>query len=146
MDKNYINSMSPRISTILLSCLFCILLLGCGQSGPKMTLHQAVEKGDLAVVQQHIAAKTGLNKKDYLGRTPLHIAAMRGQVAIAQALMEAGADLELKRKDGKTPLEVAQENGQTAIVQLLQAPKKENTGGRGLIDGGLGVSGAMDGF
>lgn len=112
-----------------------------------MTLHQAVEKGDMEIVQQHMAAKTSLNKKDYLGRTPLHIAAMKGNVAIAKILIDAGADPERKRKDGKTPLEVARDNNQTAIVQLLQTPKEERTGqGRGLIDGGLGVSGAMEGF
>jgi len=112
-----------------------------------MTLHQAVEKGDMQAVQKHIAAKTSLNKKDYLGRTPLHIAAMKGNIAIAKALLDAGADPEQKRKDGKTPLDVARENHQTAIVQLLQTPKEQQTGtGRGLIDGGLGVSGAMEGF
>ena len=51
----------------------------------------------------------------------------------------------MKRKGtgGKTPLDVAREKGKTEIVQYFQQRSGEK-GGRGLIDGGLGVSEVLD--
>jgi ankyrin repeat protein len=134
----------PRL--IVFSLIACLGWVGCGPSGPRTSLHKAVEQGNLKVVQQHIAAKSDLNKKDAAGWTPLHLAAMKGDVAIVQALIQAGADV--KRPGGlagKTPLQVAQEKGKTEVVRLLQDVKQaQPKSGRGLIDGGLGVGAAMD--
>ncbi len=124
-------------------CAIAFSFLGCEPPAPPaISLHQAVEQGDLAAVQQHIAAKTDLNQPNLAGWTPLHLAAMNGNVAIVQALIAAGADVNKKGQAGKTPLDVARDKRQTTIVQMLQqqptgtqAPK-----GRGLVDGGLGVS------
>jgi ankyrin repeat protein len=110
---------------------------------PRTSLHQAVENGNLKLVQQHIAAKSDLNKMNLSGSTPLHLAAMKGDLAIFKALSEAGADVNRKNKDGKTPLDVAREKGQTQIVNFLQG-SNERKPGRRLIDGGVGVSDALD--
>ena len=115
--------------------------MGCEQA-PSITLHQAVERGNLKAVQQHIAAKTDLNQTDAAGWTALHLAAMKGDLAIVQALCAAGADVNRKGPGGKTPLAVAREKRQAAVVQFLQQPHEKR--GRGLVDGGLGVSGALD--
>jgi ankyrin repeat protein len=127
-------------ATVLL-WLSCLWWTGCDQA-PSISLHQAVEQGNLKAVQQHIAAKTDLNKTDAAGWTALHLAAMKGDLAIVQALCAAGADLNAKGPGGKTPLAVAREKRQMAIVQYLQQPHEKR--GRGLVDGGLGVSGALD--
>ena len=111
-------------------------------SPPQTSLHQAVEKGNLKLVQQHIAAKSDLNKMNLSGWTPLHLAAMKGDLAMFQALSAAGADVKRKGKAGKTPLDVAREKDQTAIVQFLQQRNEKR--GRGLIDGGVGVSEVLD--
>jgi ankyrin repeat protein len=116
--------------------------MGCDQGAPSITLHQAVEQGNLKAVQQHIAAKTDLNKTDTAGWTPLHLAAMKGNLAMVQALTAAGADVKRKGNGGKTPLDFAREKGQTAIVQFLQKPTEKR--GRGLADGGVGVSDVLD--
>ena len=123
--------------------------MGCGRGTPKTTLHQAVEKGDIQIVQRHIAIKTDLNKKNSAGWTALHLAIMKGDMTIIQALVEAGADVALKGKDDKTAMDLAQEKNQAEVVKYLQEHQqsqaaKPSGGGRGLIDGGLGVSGAMD--
>lgn len=120
------------------------LLTACGQKGPIISIHTAVEHNDLQTVQKHIAAKTDLNAKNSAGYTALHLAAMKGYAPIVEALLAAGADPTRKGPQGKTPLDVAREKGQNAIVQLLET--KPGRGGRGLIDGGLGVSEAMDAF
>jgi ankyrin repeat protein len=93
-------------------------------------------------IQQHIAAKTDLNKPNAAGLTPLHIAAAKGDLATFKLLLQAGADPKRKSPDGKTPLDLARARNQVAIVQFLDQNKGK--GGRGLIDGGLGVSEAMD--
>jgi ankyrin repeat protein len=98
-------------------------------------------------VKQHIAAKTDLNKKDSAGWTALHLAAMRGDLSIVKVLTEAGADVKIQGKDGQTPLDVAREKSQSEVVDYLQGQATAQPGGGGgrrLIDGGLGVSEAMD--
>ena len=137
----YESRMKPFVRPAL--CLIsCLCWMGCGQTTPSITLHQAVEQGSLKAVQQHIAAKTDLNKPNTAGWTSLHLAAMKGDLAMVQALSAAGTDVKRKGKAGKTPLDVARERGQTAIVQFLQ-PRYEKRG-RALIDGGLGVSEVLD--
>jgi hypothetical protein len=138
----YESRMKPLVRLIALCWISCLCWMGCEQATPSITIHQAVEQGNLKAVQQHIAAKTDLNKPDTAGWTPLHLAAMKGNLAIVQALSAAGADAKRKGKAGKTPLDVAREKGQTAIVQFLQ--KRNEKSGRGLIDGGLGVSEVLD--
>ena len=134
--------MKPLVCPIALCWISCLFWTGCGQTPPLITIHQAVEQGNLKAIQQHIAAKTDLNKPDTAGWTPLHLAAMKGNLAIVQGLSAAGADAKRKGKAGKTALDVARDKGQTAIVQYLQ--KRSEKRGRGLIDGGLGVSEVLD--
>lgn len=133
-----------KLSGLALLCgIGCFFWTGCGPAAPTTSLSQAVEKGDLKIVQQHIAAKSDLNKTNYSGWTPLHLAAMKGDVAMAKVLVEAGADPQRKGKDDKTPLDVAREKSQSAMVKFLQEGGEEKTGRR-LIDGGLGVQETLD--
>ena len=134
--------MNPWFCSTILCFLCCFGGMGCGQSAPKISLHQAVQDGNIYLVKRHIAAKTDLNKPDTSGWTPLHLAAMNGNLAIVQALTEAGADVKRKGTAGKAPLDVAREKGRTDIVQYLQ--ERTAKPGRGLIDGGLGVSEVLD--
>ena len=134
--------MKPLLPLVLVCALGCLCWVGCEQAAPSISLPDAIEKGFLRTVQQHIAAKTDLNKPNAAGLTPLHLAAAKGDPTIFKALLDAGADPKRKAPDGKTPLDVARARGQTAIVQLLQPGTGK--GGRGLIDGGLGVSDALN--
>lgn len=139
--------MRTRISWgfVLLVCCGW-LFAGCRPEAPKVSLHQAVLKDDLRVVKQHIEARTDLNTKDANGWTPLHLAALRGNLAIAKALVEGGADPQSAGQGGKSPLDLARERGQVAMAKFfLELPAKgQRPTGRGLVDGGLGVSGAME--
>src|SRR5216684_5264419 len=119
---------------ILSLCSISLLCwVGCGPTAPSITLHQAVEQGNLPAVQQHIAAKTDLDRTDLNGWTALQLAAMKGNLAIVQALSLAGADPNRKGQAGKTALDIAREKGQTAVVQFLQLRNEKRR--RGLIDG-----------
>jgi len=134
----------------LLLVLAVGLLAACGPSAPRRSLHSAVQRGDVKIVEQHIAAGSDLNIKDASGWTPLQQAAMKGDLPIVEALVQGGANVGEPGPQGKTALDVARERGQTAVVEYLQAnltaQPESPSGGRRLIDGGLGVSDAMDAF
>jgi ankyrin repeat protein len=107
-----------------------------------MSLQQAVATGNVREVKENIAAKTDLNKVNQDGWTPIQVAAMNGNLTIVQMLAEGGADFRKKGKGGKTALDLARDKGKTDVVQYFE--QRASKGGRGLIDGGLGVSEVLD--
>lgn len=124
-------------------------LVACGPSVPSVSLHDASRTGKIELVKQHIKAKTDVNKKNSQGYTPLHLAAMSGHGEVVDALMNAGADPNVLDPKKKTALALAMENRHKDVADLLRvlsAGKPKSGGGRGLIDGGLGVSEAMNAF
>ena len=137
---------APDMKTRFLGVLLGGVLLaggaGCRPSPPATELHQAVQKQDLKAVQQHIAAGSDLNTLDRNGWTALHLAAMRGDLTMVKTLTEGGADVNRSGQGGKTALDMARQMGRVEVAAYLQArPTKGGKGqGRGLVDGGLGVS------
>lgn len=120
-------------------------LVACGPQAPKTPLTEAVRKGDTRTVQQHLAARTDVNLIDRSGWAPLHVAVLKGDLAMVKLLGSAGADVQQPGLKGKTPLDLARENNHPAILQFLQQqPERRANTGRGLVDGGLGVSGVLD--
>ena len=73
-------------------------------------LIEAIEKGDIEAVKQHLAAGADVNAKDEAGWTLLHEV---GTKEVAELLIAAGADVNARDKDGKTPFDVAS-NDETA--------------------------------
>ena len=106
------------ILTVLLSF---VLLNGCGKPAPNLSLHEAVLKGNLEAVQQHIAAGSNLDEKaPESGASPLITAATFGEVEIAKALIAAGANVNHRQTtDGGTPLHVAAFLCHSEIVEAL---------------------------
>ena len=85
----------------------------------RMTLHEAVRRNDLALVEK-VAAKTGdFNGADENGRTPLMIAAEVGNNIIANFLMSKGANMNSRDNEGKTAIEIAAENESWGVVMLF---------------------------
>jgi hypothetical protein len=144
--------MKPLLGWLLLPVVVALIAAGCGQSAPRTPLHQAVQDGNYPAVRKHVAARSDLNATNKSGWTPLHLAAMNGDLPMVQLLTTSGADAWRLGAGGRTPVDMARERGQTSIVKFLQTLPKvepvENAGsekrGRGLIDGGLGVSDALD--
>jgi len=91
-------------------------------SVPRISIHEAAEKGDLEAIKQHIAAGTNINStngKD--GETPLHRSITRGQTEAAKLLIEKGCDINIGRsRDGDTPLDMAESRGRAKIAKLLR--------------------------
>ena len=132
---------------LLLTTIAAVLLVGCGESqqsapapeskpvepvaeasqsepptakAPDISIHEAVGRGNIEAVKQHIAAGTDVNAKDD-GVTPLHSAATYGRKEIAELLIANGADVNAKRDDGWTPLHYAALFGEKEIAELLIA-------------------------
>ena len=83
-------------------------------------LIEAIEKGNIEAVKQHLAADADVNAKDEEGLTPLHLAASWGHKEVAELLIANGADVNAKDNQGRTPLDVAIELKQTEITDLLR--------------------------
>jgi ankyrin repeat protein len=125
--------------------LLFLFLIGCRPTAPSVPIHEAAKSGRLDLVQRHIKAGTGINKKDITGWTPLHWAAMRGHAKVVEALVAGGADVKIAGLMNKTALNLAVEHQRPAVIQILQAAEAAPRGrGRPLIDGGAGVSGVLD--
>ena len=69
-----------------------------------MKLREAIEKGDIEAVQQHLVAGADVNAKDENGWTALHYAAVNGHKEIAELLIDNGAEVNAKDNSGYTPL------------------------------------------
>ena len=107
-----------------------VLVVGCGESqspepptakAPDISIYNAVDRGNIEAIKQHIAAGTDVNVKNEFGLTPLHRAASRGHKEIAELLIAKGADVNAKDKWGWTPLSRAAKNGEKETAELLIA-------------------------
>ena len=74
-----------------------------------------------AMVQMLIDAGADLEKKGFLGNTPLHSAALRGRSGSIEVLLKAGASLEPTNMVGATPLILAAVHKHEDVVQVLLA-------------------------
>ena len=129
-EYNHWNQIKNSIFRILikqnriLPFLLGAILFGCGKTPapntPEIPIHEAVIRGDLKAIQDHIAADSDLNELDNISQsTPLMTAATFGHSDIAKALIEAGANLNVKNNDGSTALISAAFFCRSEIVQTL---------------------------
>ncbi len=85
---------------------------------PDISIHRAVEDGNIEAVKQHLAAGTDVNEHDSI-QSPLHYAAQSYFKEIAELLIANGADVNAKDRIGSPPLHWAVRKGQKDIVELL---------------------------
>ena len=105
---------------LLLTTIAAVVLVGCGEAqspepptakAPDISIHDAVEKGNVEAIKQQLAAGADVNVKDKSGSTPLHLAAEFGHKEVAELLITKGADVNAKLEGGHlkgmTPLDYA---------------------------------------
>jgi len=96
-------------------------------------LHAAAHRGDLAALDQLLAAKPApaqLNARDSHGRTPVHVATFARQREAIRRLAQAGADLQLlenDRYDAVTIASVADDEATLRVLLQLGASAKLTT-------------------
>ena len=107
---------------LLITTIAAVVLVGCGESPPDISIHDAAEIGDIEAVKQHIAAGTDVNTKDdaHGGTTPLHIAALYGDKELAELLIANGADVNAKTLADDSPLDWTILNEQLKTADLLR--------------------------
>ena len=97
-----------------------VLLIGTSVAlaGP---LHNAVKDGDLAGLQELIAAGEDLSAQDKCVGTALHWAAFMDNTDAARLLIDAGTDVNLPKIGGErqTALHIAAKRGSTKVATLL---------------------------
>ena len=99
---------------ILITTIAAVVLVGCGESAPDISIHKAASNGNIEVIKQHLTAGADVNAKNDSGLTPLHYAESK---EIAEILITAGADV--NAGDKITPLHYAAQYGEMEIVELL---------------------------
>jgi len=79
---------------LLITTIAAVVLVGCGESVPDISIHDAIVLGgDIEAVKQHLAAGTDVDAKDMNGETSLTWAAYSGHKEIAELLLANGARL-----------------------------------------------------
>jgi len=103
----------------LFSLLLAFIFTGCGPSAPKISIHEAVERGDIKTLKEHLEVGTDVNtRKD--GRTCLHTAAWLGHTELAKLLIAGGAELDsVDDKGVLSPLHAAMAEDHFELVELL---------------------------
>ena len=133
---------------LLLTTIAAVVLVGCGESqqsapppeatsvepvaetakpetptdkAPDISIHDAVEDGNLEAVKQHLAAGTDVDAKNNDEWTALHVAAGEGQKEITELLIAKGADVNANTPDGLTVFFAAILGANKEIIELLIA-------------------------
>ena len=81
------------MKNLLLTTIAAVVLVGCGQQPPDISIHDAANEGNIEAVKQHLVASTDVELKDDDGMTPLHHAARAAQSAIVKLLVDKGANV-----------------------------------------------------
>ena len=93
---------------LLLTTIAAVLVVGGRPPPPDISIHDAVEKGNVEAVKQYLNAGGDLEAKGGGGkRTPLHVAAIEGHKEIAELLIASGVDVYAKADGELTPLHFA---------------------------------------
>ncbi|MCX5659287.1 MAG: ankyrin repeat domain-containing protein [Planctomycetota bacterium] len=84
-------------------------------------LHTAAMGGDVAEVRELLEAKYPVNRRDFLGYTPLHWAVKNNHLEVVEILLSAGADVNAsdESKASGPPLTQGADQCSCAIVQRL---------------------------
>ena len=136
-------------SHLLLTTIAAVLLVGCGESkqsapppeatsvepvaeaakpetptdkAPDISIHDAVEDGNLEAVKQHLAAGTDVDAKNNNEWTALHVAVGESpKKKITELLIAKGADVNANTPDGLTVFFAAILGANKEIIELLIA-------------------------
>ena len=74
---------------------------------PGIAIHRAAWKGDIQVVEKHLAAGTNVDAKNKWESTALHYTARGGQAGVAELLISKNANVNGLDADGMTPLHLS---------------------------------------
>lgn len=88
-------------------------------SSSSSRLLEAVQRGQIDLVQKFLKKTKRINKKDERGDTALHAAARIGHLEILVSLLRKGADIFAENEDRLTPFQVAVLHGRIECAKAL---------------------------
>jgi ankyrin repeat protein len=91
-------------------------------------LLQAIDKGDLALVQKLVKEGADIDVELSNGMKPIHVAAATGQADIAEFLLDSGADVNSRSKKGITPLNLALDTQDIDTIKVLLSKEAQYSG------------------
>lgn len=87
---------------------------------PSQDIHEAIIKNNFKIVDQHLQARTDINKIEAMsGSTPLLTAVTFNRPKMVEALLKAKVNLSTQNNDGATALHIAAFFGRIEIVKML---------------------------
>ena len=87
---------------ILITTIAAVVLVGCGESTPDISIHDAARDGNIEAVKQHLAAGADVNANNRFDSTPLDWAITSKQTEIADFLRKHGGKTKKELKaEGK---------------------------------------------
>ena len=105
---------------LLLTTIAAVLVVGCGPSAPDISIHDAVEKGNVEAVKQHLVDGTDVNMKDEDGKTPLDWAIQKSRTETADLLRKFALMPRLTYSRGLFDFSFTAKNGMTYVVEVTQ--------------------------
>lgn len=96
-----------------------LLLLFVSSAAHAVSLHEAIERGDLAGVSRNVNSGADLEKANDSGVTPLVIAALEGKLEIVKLLLKHGGQVMGRDAKGFTALHAACHAGRLMVVKYL---------------------------
>ena len=109
-----------RMVISAVSLLVLVVLLGCAGTTPAdPALVAAAREGDLATIQERLAAGVDVNGQDESSVAALHMAVVHGHKEAAELLIANGANVNARDDDGWTPLHRALWCGASEVAELL---------------------------
>ena len=100
----------------LLITIAALVLVGCGESIPDISIWEAAKRGDTVTAKKLLEAGADPNLKGELNTSALLIAISRGNQKTAELLIENGANVNSMHPAG-SPLQAAADNNLTNIVK-----------------------------
>jgi len=95
----------------------------------------AASDGDLARVQQLLAAGESVNAQDESGYSPIHAAVSYSHIELTAFLLSAGADIHLRDADGDQPIHCCEDSAMyTFLIAHGADPTAVNAEGQTLFD------------
>ena len=85
----------------------------------KISVHSAVEQGDMGKIRELIKKNISLDEKNKFGVTPLQLATVKGNLEVVKLLLKSGADPDGQNFSKQTPLHFAAMNGFEQIAKQL---------------------------
>ncbi len=89
-------------------------------NAPNISIHDAIRKGDIELVQKLIANGADVSRQDEQGYKPLHIAASKGHEELVKYLISKDVDIDGRSEsDDTTPLHQAAVGGHNSVCEIL---------------------------